>query len=61
MILSTDNPDILNSVKLLFRNENPTDFWDSLTTFQKEEILEGIQEIENGESIDYEDFMKKYR
>lgn len=28
---------------------------------QKEDILQGINDIENGEVTDYEDFMKQYR
>jgi hypothetical protein len=61
MILETDNPGILQSIKKLFKKESKDDFWNTLPQEQKEEILKGIEEIENGEVIDYEDFMKKHR
>ena len=61
MILDTDNPNILESVKNIFKKSTTTDFWDTLPREQKEDILQGIKEIENGEIIDYEDFMKKFR
>ncbi len=61
MILDTDNPTILESVKNIFKKSTTTDFWDTLPREQKEDILQGIKEIENGEIIDYEDFMKKFR
>jgi len=61
LILETDNPNILESVKKIFRKDNTTDFWETLTQEQKEDILQGIKDIENGEVIDYEDFMRKFR
>jgi hypothetical protein len=38
-----------------------TDFWETLTQEQREDILQGIRDIEKGEVIDYEDFMRKFR
>ena len=61
MILETDNPSILESIKKIFKRESKKDFWETLPQNQKEDILEGIQEIENGEVVDYEDFIKKYK
>ena len=37
------------------------DFWETLSKEQKDEILQGIKEIENGEVVDYEEFMSKHR
>lgn len=37
------------------------DFWNTLSENEKEEILEGIKEADNGDTIDYEEFMKKHR
>ena len=37
------------------------DSWESLTSFQKEEIQKGIDEANNGEVADYNDFMKEHR
>ena len=57
LILDTDNPGILASVKRIFFNSKNVDFWDCLPQYQKDEILE---EIETGETIDYEKFIKKH-
>jgi hypothetical protein len=61
LILETDNPNILESVKKIFRKDKTTDFWETLTQEQREDILQGIRDIENGEVIDYDDFMRKFR
>lgn len=61
MILETDNPRILESIKNLFKKETISDFWESLSEIQKKEINEGINEADNGEILDYEVFMKKHR
>jgi len=61
MILETNNPNILESIKKLFKIESQLDFWETLPQEQKDEILKGLKEIENGEIVDYEDFMKKHR
>lgn len=61
MILDTDNPSILSSIKRIFTSSKNIDFWDSLTQSQKEEILNGIEDVENGETVDYEEFIKKHR
>ncbi len=61
MILETNNPKIIESVKNIFRESKETDFWKTISQEQKDDILQGIKEIENGEVVDYEDFMKKHR
>jgi hypothetical protein len=61
LILETENPKILKSIKNLFFQEDKVDFWNSLTDEQKEEIDLGISEIENGESLDYETVVRKHR
>ena len=61
MILDTENPSILSSIKRIFASSKKVDFWDSLPQSQKKEILKGIEEVENGETVDYEDFIKKHR
>jgi hypothetical protein len=61
MILDTDNPDILSKIKQIITSARKIDFWDSLPPSQKEEIFKGIEEIENGETFDYEEFIKKHR
>lgn len=61
MILETNDPGLLNSIKKLFKKELQSDFWDTLSSDQKEEIQQGINEIDRGETVDYEDFIKKHR
>jgi len=61
LILDTDNPGILASIKHTFSKSAKVDFWDSLPQYQKNEILKGIEEIEKGETVDYEEFIKKFR
>lgn len=61
MILDTDNPSILSSISRIFTISRKIDFWDEIPLSQKEEILKGIEEIDNGETIDYEEFIKKHR
>ena len=60
-ILDTDNPGILSSIKQIFTSSKKVDFWDSLPQSQKEEILKGIEEVENGETVNYEEFIKNHR
>lgn len=61
LILDTDNPDILSSIKRIFTNSRKIDFWDNLSDYQKDEILKGINEIENEETVNYEEFIKKHK
>ena len=61
LILETDNPGILQSIKKIFKKEAHSDFWDSLSEEQKLEIKDGIIEADNGELIDYEVFIKKHK
>lgn len=61
LILETDNPGILESIKGLFNQNKTMDFWETLPQDQKDEIMQGINEIENGEILDYEEFMNKHR
>ena len=60
LILDTDNPKILNSIKNIL-NRKKEDFWESLSIEEKNEINEGLKQIENGETVDYEEFMKNFR
>ena len=61
MILDTDNPNILSAVKQMFTDSKKIDFWDNLTQSQQDEILKGIEEVENDETVNYEQFIAKHR
>jgi hypothetical protein len=52
---------ILESVKNILNKSMTVDFWETLSNEQKDDILQGIKEIENGEVVDYEEFMSKHR
>lgn len=61
LILETENIDILTKIKTLLKVEKKKDFWDDLTQKQKDEINVGLSEIENGDVVDYEEFIKSHR
>ena len=59
MIAETDDISVITSIKNFFKPEKK-DWWDELSEEQKFEIEEGEREIDRGEYVDFEDFMKKY-
>ncbi|MDX9941722.1 MAG: hypothetical protein RBS53_05820 [Bacteroidales bacterium] len=61
MVLETDNPGILETIRKIFRKEESPDFWLSLSREEQDEILVGFKEIEQGELTDYEELLKKHR
>ncbi|MDC9721468.1 MAG: hypothetical protein PSN34_01680 [Urechidicola sp.] len=61
LLLNTDNPTIIQSIKDIFKKAKSSDFWDSLSFEQQKEIKEASLEIEKGETTDYEEFMSKHR
>ncbi len=61
MLLDTENPRIIESIKKIFKKEKSSDFWDDLSLKQREEIEKASLEIENGEVTDYESFIQKHR
>ena len=61
LILDTNNPNILQSIKNFFTKNNVADFWDTLSQEQKNDIQKGLNDIENGDIVDYNEFMKEYK
>jgi hypothetical protein len=61
MLLETDNPKIIESIKKNFKKQKSVDFWDDLSVNQQKEIENAIKEIDNGEVTDYDSFIKKHR
>ena len=61
MLLETDNPKIIESIKKIFKKQKSVDFWDDLSVNQQKEIENAIKEIDNGEVTDYDSFIKKHR
>lgn len=61
MLLETENPKIIESIKKIFKKEEASDFWDDLSVEQHKEIEKASLEIKNGEVTDYDTFMQKHR
>lgn len=61
MLLDTENPKIIDSIKKIFLKAKPIDFWDDLSVAQQKEIEKASLEIRNGEVSDYESFIQKHR
>ena len=61
LLLSTDNPKIIQSIKQIFKKEKTSDFWDELTSEQQAEIQQAIKEINEGKVTDYDSFMANHR
>lgn len=61
MILDTDNPGLLTAIKRIFLHSEKKDFWMELSEEQKKEIQLGIEDIDNGNIVDFEDVIDKYR
>jgi hypothetical protein len=57
-ILDIDNKEIIQKISYLLKREN-TDFWEELSFEQKQEIKKGIEELDNGNRISYDAFLKK--
>lgn len=52
----------LNTIEKLLkvRNENPYDWWDELSEYEKKEIELGIADIEQGKTVDHQEVKKLY-
>ena len=54
----------LNDEALLSQIENlikpQADFWDEMTENQRASVLRGLNQVENGEHIAFQDFMNRY-
>ena len=59
MLIETNDSSIIDAVKKIFTSEKK-DWWDELTDEQKFEIEESDREIDRGEYVDFEDFIKKF-
>lgn len=61
MILETDNPTILESVRNAFVIAKNQDFWETLSDSQKYEIDRGLADIASDATVSYESVIKKHR
>ncbi|NKI28216.1 hypothetical protein HCG49_16810 [Arenibacter sp. 6A1] len=61
LLLNTNNPKIIQSIKQIFKKEKTADFWDELSSDQKNEIKTAKKQIKEGKTSDYDSFMSKHR
>ena len=61
LLLNTNNPQIIQSIKNIINSSKPFDFWDELSHNQQLEIKQGSKEIIDGNIVEYESFMKHHR
>lgn len=61
LLVETNSPAIIDSIKKIFKKEQTIDFWEELTAEQQQEILQGTIEVEEGKVTDYETFSAKHR
>ncbi len=57
-ILATESKELLDRMWNLLKREEK-DFWLELTDAQKREIEIGLKQIENGQTEDWDDLMKR--
>ncbi len=58
LILELEDPNLINKIRELLLDEKSR-FRKSLTEHEKEEIKLGIMQLNRGERISFEDFLKK--
>jgi len=61
LLLNTNNPKIIQSLKQVFKKTETSDFWDELSQDEQNEINNALLEIEDGNVVDYDVFMEKFR
>lgn len=57
-LLEVESEELLIEISELL-NIKKNDFWDDLTKGQKNEVELGLKQIDNGETEDWEDFLKR--
>lgn len=61
LLLHTNNPSIIERIKSIFQSEESQDIWEELTNDQKTEIEKALKEVENGQTMPFEDFIKNLK
>ena len=61
MLLNTKKPTVLKRIRKVFEKEETSDFWNTLSEFEKEEIRLGIDELDQGEKYPYDEILSKHR
>jgi len=58
MILNINSSEFIKKVTDFVSNEQ-ADFWNDLTTLEKEEIRKGIDQLNKGTRVSFDDVLKK--
>jgi hypothetical protein len=58
LILNIENPKLISRLNEFLKRETQ-DFWEELSEIEKKEIEIGLKQLDNGERIDFDDFLKK--
>lgn len=58
IILNIENDEIIKKITEFIQKEK-VDFWNELSVSEQKEIGKGIQELNNGKRIEFNDFLKK--
>ena len=61
LLLNTNNPSILESIKNILKKDKTSDFWNELSSEQQREINNADIEISQGKTTNYETFMASHR
>lgn len=61
MLLNTKKPTVLKRIRKVFEKEETSDFWNTLSEDEKEEIRLGIDELDQGEKYPYDEILSKHR
>lgn len=60
MVVETDDPDVLAQISVLFASLlGEEDWWDSLSSDEKQRIEQGKADVEAGRTVPYEQMKKK--
>ena len=59
MILNIDNGEFIKKVTEFIKQNEKSDFWNELSLSEQEEIKRGIENLNRGERVEYNDFLKK--
>ncbi|WP_408082480.1 hypothetical protein [Flavobacterium plantiphilum] len=58
MILNIENEKFIEKIKDFIQKE-AVDFWDELSLSEQKEIEKGIEELDKGKRVEFNDFFKK--
>ena len=59
LLAETEDPSIIKSIRKVFQKEKK-DWWDELSTEQKEAIEEGVKDADEGRVVSYEYVLNKF-